>query len=84
MVADERYYPTNAAASARRPKRREPEGTSVPSARSFGSFSAAGQKMNIKILNQRALCAAVCQRAKKFSRTDYNVPKKFPRKQFLL
>ena len=42
-------------------RRREPEGTMVPSARSFGSFSAAGQKMNIKLLNQRALCAAVCR-----------------------
>ena len=39
-----------------RAPRREPEGTSVPSARSFGSFSAAGQKMNINSLTS-ARCA---------------------------
>ena len=49
-----------------RAPRRELEGTSVPSARSFGSFSAAGQKMNIKNLNQRALCAARCGSATEF------------------
>ena len=39
-----------------RGQRREPEGTLVPAARSFGSFSAAGQKMNINSLTS-ARCA---------------------------
>ena len=61
MVADARHRKAHAAAPARRPKGRGQGEPWVPSARSFGSFSAAGQKMNIKILNQRALCAAVCR-----------------------
>ena len=38
----------------------------VPSARFFGSFLCEAQRNEHKFLNQRALCAAVCRRAKKF------------------
>ena len=65
MVAEERHYPTNAAAPARRP-REEPEKPQVSPARFFGSFLCEAQRNEHKFLNQRALCAAVCRRAKKF------------------